>query len=72
MAELLTKNISRAAIKRFTGGRDAERLYGFLVSLSSDIFEVKDEFTGPVIDSNKWTVNNGGGASAASPAIDVG
>ena len=71
MAERFTGYLFREHLKKFFGNRD--RLYSYLASASAlDLAPFRDEFTGPVIDTNKWTVGNGGGASAVSPAIIVG
>ena len=39
---------------------------------SEEIAILDDHFMGPVLDANKWTVGNGGGASAASPVVSAG
>lgn len=71
MAERFTGNIFRENLKKFFGTRD--RLYSYLASVSAlDLAGYKDDFTGPVIDTNKWTVGNGGGAGAVSPAVIAG
>src|SRR3990167_3843621 len=70
MARSLAWDLSRLALKQFMGGSD--RLHAYLGVTGMDVCEVKDDFTGPVIDAGKWTVGNGAGASAASPAISVG
>ena len=63
-------DLTRAFLKKIVGGRD--RRYSFLAPLAWDVCPIKDDFTGPVIDAGLWTVGNGAGASAASPAISVG
>lgn len=71
MAERNTAYLFRERLKKLFGARD--RLYGHIARDGAlDIMRFMDDFTGPVIDTNKWTVGNGGGASAVSPAITVG
>jgi len=68
MALLISNYQSRWLLKQKHTGN----LYGFFEHFSEDIHRQEDDFHGPIIDPNKWTGANGGGASAASPAIDVG
>ena len=70
MAILIEKYLSRWRAIQIFGRNDRNLPYH--EHLSYDFSKQFDDFNGPVIDTNKWTVNNGGGASAASPAIDVG
>lgn len=74
MAELLGGSkgldLTRAFLKKLYGSRD--RRYGVMAVNAWDICRFHDDFIGPVIDTNKWTVGNGAGAGAASPAISVG
>ena len=72
MAKPLNAQLSLTQLKKIMGTKDTNRLYGWLQLESVDVDPLHDSFHGPVIDTNKWTVGNGGGASAASPAIDVG
>ena len=48
------------------------RLYPALEYGSLDVVKFEDDFLGDTIDSNKYTLANGGGASAASPVITAG
>ena len=71
MAERMTGDIFRRRLKELFGERN--RLYSYLARIAAhDVVYFRDDFTGPVIDANKWTVGNGAGASAVSPAITVG
>lgn len=71
MAESLAFDLTRQFLKKFFGGRD--RMYSYFAAKAWDVCtEPTDDFTGPTINTYKWTVGNGGGASAASPAISVG
>lgn len=73
MAELIGDkglDLSRAALKKLMTGRD--RHYDFFSTEAWDVFSFKEDFNGPTIDTYRWTVGNGGGLSAASPAISVG
>jgi len=73
MAELLGGkglDLTRAFLKKIYGGRD--RRYDYMAPQAWDVFSFIDDFNGPVINTDKWTVGNGGGTSVASPAISVG
>lgn len=61
---------TRAALKKYYA--TGHPLYPFFAQRAYDVARWEDEFTGPTIDSNKYTLGNGGGASAASPAIAAG
>jgi len=71
MAERNTVRLFRENLKSFSGSRD--KLYSYLArGTALDVVRFPEEFWGPVIDTNHWTVGNGGGAGAVSPAIIVG
>ena len=63
-------DLTRAALKKYYS--TGHRMYPFFAPNMWDIFKVEDDFDGPIIETNKWTVGNGGGASAASFAVSVG
>ena len=48
------------------------RLYPAIEYGSLDVVKFDDDFFGDTIDSNKYTLANGGGAGAASPVITAG
>lgn len=69
MARTLPWNITRAALRAATV-RDT--LNALVDKRAFDTSVLIDDFHGPVLDANKWTVGNGGGASAASAVVSAG
>ncbi len=70
MAERIGDRITRGELKQVLGS--SVRFYDFLVHQTDEIFRIEDDFAGPVLSTFLWTVGNGGGASALSPAVSVG
>ncbi len=71
MAERNSTRLFRDYLKQIFGSRD--RFYGYMARQGAlDLVRFPEEFIGPAIDTNHWTVGNGGGAGAVSPAIIVG
>lgn len=71
MAERNTSRLFRSRLKQLFGQRDS--LYSYISRATTlDVARFHEEFIGPVIDSNHWTLGNGAGAGAISPAITVG
>ena len=69
MAKRLEKDLTRNFMARFGRGP----AYAISPMFAWDVFKVgPDDFEGPTINTYRWTVGNGGGASAASPAISAG
>src|SRR3990167_1861815 len=72
MAERIGWQLTRGWLKKVFPGR-ADTVFEILAAREAwDVSRMEDDFHGPVIDAGKWTVGNGAGAGAASPAIDVG
>lgn len=69
MARTLPWNLTRAALRASTV-RDT--LNALVDKRAYDVSVLTDDFHGPVLDANKWTVGNGGGASAASAVVSAG
>lgn len=61
----------RQDLQKVMGG-GASRLFPFAEWLSPDTTHWEDHFLGPTIDSNRYTLANGGGSGAVSPAIQAG
>lgn len=59
----------RNYVKRYMG---KNRLYSLFEYNTVDIVKHEDDFLGDTLESNLYTVANGGGASAASPTITAG
>ena len=63
-------DLTRAALKQYYATQ--HRMYKWFSARAWDVCSIHDDFQGPVIDTNRWTVGNGGGAGVASPAVSVG
>lgn len=69
MAKTISTRTSRADIDDLILNKNLRNI----LSLQADsVVTLDDHFFGPVLDANKWSVGNGGGASAASPVVSVG
>ena len=64
--KIATREMFRSDLKRYMGRNG---LFPFFEHYSLDVFKTGDDFENATIDSNKWIIANGGGASAASPAV---